>query len=181
MNINSDLLKLSSSVYSGIILGAVNNVAFDFFIDKEFSQEGHCTRLPEVVYAYASQMGNLIGGISHDYPNVCVLIEAPIIEETVFRLAIQEILLKRVPERFIGRRFTSNKVAACARILMTSISFALVHATREEDVAYKEFCSLTRLGSTFVCGLIAGTIQEVTGNTLYSQLFHSIWNCYSLQ
>lgn len=68
------------------------------------------------------------------------------------------------------------KVAACARVILTAAAFAFVHARQQEEVNDLTYCSLTRLGSTFVLGLFTGTIQEITGNVAYPILFHSMWN-----
>jgi len=163
--------------YAGYLLGCLNLIAFKIFINYEFSDQSTCTQLPESVYQYADTVRNaLIATLpSKDIFTVLVL-HAPIVEEVIFRLGLQEILLKKIPAKVLSNQIVNSKAAATARVIFTAAAFALIHANRQEQVSNIEFCSLTRLGSTFVLGLFTGTIQEITGNTAYSMLFHATWN-----
>lgn len=174
-------LKVGFVSYSGYLLGCINSILYKTFRDYEFSQNDTCTKLPDAIYQYANPLQKMI--ISTLPTNsgrvVSFIIHAPLVEETIFRLCMQEILLKKISSGIFDKNIVTdktNKKAACIRVMLTAAAFALAHANRQEEVTDLGFCSLTRLGSTFALGLLTGTIQEITGNTAYSMLFHAMWN-----
>lgn len=138
-------------------------------------------RLPSAIYNYAEVSIEMMSRVTLPLSNTKIqpLVRAPVIEETVYRLFLQEILLRQVPKkllRWIGcdDNIIDTKIAACARVTLAAAAFSLIHALPPE--CGLGFHSPFRLVSAFVCGLMAGTLQELTHNTAYPILFHMSWN-----
>lgn len=171
---NSPILKSIVIASLGFFLGCINRSAVPFCFNYEIIYTGQYNKkLPEKVYLYAEWIRKIIVF----KPNLAVnaislmVIHAPITEEAIFRLGLQHVVLKRLLAKIFAGGVTDHKAIACARIIFAAIAFALAHVHREE-----EYYLLTRLSSTLICGLLAGTIQETTNNTAYSILFHTMWN-----
>lgn len=109
----------------------------------------------------------------------------PITEELQYRLVIQELLLKQLPKKILGKispthvDLVDSKAAKYARVLISSLMFGMVHYVPPGMIAPEGAgsCILSnRVINAFGMGLIFGTLQETTGNVAYPMLAHMLHN-----
>lgn len=141
----------------------------------------YCPTFPKYVYTYVRNLCLLrekIPGLSDIYSTGAF--KGPIVEELLFRVALQEILLKRAPKAILNKvspshaKIIDTKVSKIARVLISSLAFSLAHAMPPGSGLAN--CSTVRLINTFVMGLIAGSIQEITSSPLLPICLHIGWN-----
>lgn len=130
-----------------------------------------CIKLPEIIYDYTSRVKytrNLLPRLS-DTSIFLSFSRLAAAEQLIFGYGLQTLLLKKLPERILGKKLVNNRVAACARVAITASMYALAHATRPEYEAKYGFssCSLSStIGYHFLQGLIYSGIQELTQSTM---------------
>lgn len=137
-----------------------------------------CPEFPKPFYSYvrnACLAREYLPGLTGAYNN-CAF-KAPIVEELMFRVGLQEILLKKTPKAILNQFAPSyvgivdTKIAKVARVTLTAIAFSLAHAMPPESGWPN--CSTARLVNTFVLGLLLGGVQEVTESPLMAMFLHS--------
>jgi membrane protease YdiL (CAAX protease family) len=140
-----------------------------------------CPVFPKPVYTYVRNVCLVrenLPGLTGTYNNYAF--KAPIVEELMFRVGLQELILKRAPKAILNRFAPSysgivdTKMAKIARVALTAAVFSLAHAMPPE-MGWPN-CSTARLVNTFVLGLILGGVQEVTESPLLGMLIHSGMN-----
>ncbi len=140
-----------------------------------------CPAFPKPVYTYvrnACLAREYVPVLTGTYNNYAF--KAPIVEELMFRVGLQELLLKRAPKAILNRlapsysNIVDTKIAKVARVALTAALFSLAHAMPPETGWPN--CSTARLVNTFVLGLILGGVQEVTESPLMGMLFHMGFN-----
>lgn len=143
-----------------------------------------CPELPKPLYTYASyvcRVREYLPGLTGTYDTQAF--KCPIVEELMFRVGLQEIILKKIPQAILTRLAPSHvglvntKIAKVARVTLATIAFSLAHAMPSE-MGWPN-CSTARLVNTFVFGLLIGGIQEITESPLAAMLFHSGFNLQS--
>ena len=145
-------------------------------IDRE-----ECFRLPESVYAYSRNIcliKDLLPGFKGSFSTMAIKI--PFVEEVIFRIGLQETILKKIPKQILNRfapsyvSIVDAKIAKIARVMFSALAFSLAHTAPPESGW--PYCSIARLVNTFAMGLVLGTIQETTESPLIAMLFHSGFN-----
>lgn len=100
--------------------------------------------------------------------NLLFLVAGPsIIEESIFRGLIQDVLLKRCVAKFVGKvapnsiSLVDSKIYTVCRILLSSASFAAIHNMNRLILSdeYVDF----QIYYTFGLGIILGAMKEVGG------------------
>lgn len=143
-----------------------------------------CPVFPKPVYTYARYaclVREYLPGLTGTYNNFAF--KAPMVEELMFRVGLQEIAFKKAPKAILNRFAPSysgivdTKAAKIARVALTAALFSLIHANPPEMGWLN--CSTARLVNTFGLGLILGGIQEVTESPLMAMLFHVGFNVQS--
>jgi len=160
---------------------AISNISSNIIIPFMNSGMDWCPVFPKPLYNYARNVclvREYLPGLTDTY-NILVF-KAPIVEELLFRVGLQELILKRAPKVILNRFAPSNssvvdsKIAKIARVAVTAAAFSLAHAIPPE--AGLPQCSTARLVNNFVFGLILGGVQEVTESPLMGMLMHSGMN-----
>lgn len=160
--------------FASYVAFRIINTAFEKGIDI-------CPYLPESVYQFAYKVCR----VREYLPQLPGTIEqetlmVPMIEETLFRIGLQELLLRQLPKAIIKRVAPSHlskvdsRAATLARVLLTSTAFAFAHAVR--PAFGWPNCSVARMVQTFAVGLILGTIQETTHSPQMAMTFHAGYN-----
>jgi membrane protease YdiL (CAAX protease family) len=164
------------SFASGMALQSLGNR-----IAPLFGHNNQCPNLPQFVYALAEKSSHIWNYIPcNESPFIKVAIMAPIVEESIFRLGIQEIGLREIPKIILNRFAPSYanavdaKIIQLARVVFTALSFSLVHALPENQIY-----STAYLVEVFTMGLILSTVQEITQSPLLVMLIHSGFNLKS--
>ena len=99
----------------------------------------------------------------------------PIYEEFLLRILLQEMLLKKIPEKILQRvsparaHLTHQFLTKIARVFTSSVFFALAHAQ-----GYT--CGNGDLYPYFFGGTILGMLQEVSGHPVYNTIAHMAAN-----
>lgn len=180
---SSGLLERSFKYFGA---GAALNVFFTtkFIMPFITSPMDFCPAFPKPIYTYGRNMcrtREYLPGLRGTY-NIAAF-KAPIVEEAMFRVGLQELMLKRAPKALLNRFAPSysglvdTRAAKIARVTLSAAAFSLAHAM---DPKYGwPNCSAGRLINTFVMGLFAGGIQEVTESPLMATIFHSGFNIQS--
>lgn len=173
-----DLLALTASGIGNIAL-ASSNICVHQYMPKWLADN-----LNNLIYPH-----HLIREIFT--PNSIFLkmsVVAPITEELQYRLVIQEFLLKQLPKKILGKispthvDLVDSKVAKCARVVISSLLFALPHYISPEFARHISplvdiSCILSnRVFNAFGMGLILGSIQEITGDIAYPIIAHMLHN-----
>jgi len=121
-------------------------------------------------------------------PFLKIAVVTPITEELHYRLIIQEFLLKQLPKKILGYvlpthvDLVDSKVAKCARVVISSLIFALPHYISPELAGHTSpsmdiSCFLSnRVFQVFGTGLILCALQETTGNIAYPIIAHMLNN-----
>jgi membrane protease YdiL (CAAX protease family) len=140
-----------------------------------------CPVFPKPVYTYVRNsclLREYLPGFSGVYGTI--VFKAPIVEELMFRVGLQELILKRAPKAILNRFAPSysgivdTKLAKIARETLTAAAFSLIHAMPPE-MGWPN-CSTAKLVNAFAVGLILGRVQEITNSPLLAMLFHSGFN-----
>ncbi len=103
------------------------------------------------------------------------VVYGPVFEELVDRVLLQEVLLKRVPEKILQRvspqysHLINHSAAKITRIFLTSVFFALHHY-------WAHTCSHGDMYPYLLAGATLGVLQEVSGHPFYSIVAHMIAN-----
>lgn len=160
---------------------AYNVISWKIMLPFMHSGMDWCPVFPKPVYTYVRNVCLL----REDLPGLTGVFDtfafkAPIVEELLFRVGLQELILKRAPKAILNRFAPSysgvvdTKIAKIARVALTAAAFSLAHAMPPE-YGWPN-CSTARLVNTFVLGLVLGGVQEVTESPLMAMLLHSGFN-----
>ncbi len=109
---------------------------------------------------------------------VCVI--GPIMEEIAFRLSIQTVLLKKIPNYLLRKRLPSqklwidSKIATFARIILTAALFSSLHLTNQAYFS-KDYMQFSLI-STFISGLIYGSLNESKLDYVAACVAHIVHN-----
>jgi membrane protease YdiL (CAAX protease family) len=153
--------------YLGVMAGAV--------VDGVFGYK-HCPNLPKSIYLYAKNICLLKEYIPLRGNFAFYAIKSPISEELIFRVLIQQGILKKLPEAILNRFASSythlidEKITKAARIALAALAFSLAHAISPE-VGWPN-CSTFRLVNSFAIGLFLGKLQEETDSPLAPIILH---------
>lgn len=117
--------------------------------------------------------------------NQSILIAGPLYEELIYRVGIQKILLKEVPQIIFSdnqtlQKFLDSKIAKVARIALTSFMFVSLHYSPIRDT----MPGAEELGNvSFVCSLLGGiwtgALMEWTNNPIYPIMAHITHNSFA--
>lgn len=102
---------------------------------------------------------------------------APIYEELECRYLLQELLMKKLPEKILQKyrpqsiKLVNHPAAVAARIFTSSLWFAASHLHSHD-------CSKHggALYAHFLAGLLFGKLQEDTGHSIYNIIAHAAIN-----
>jgi membrane protease YdiL (CAAX protease family) len=98
---------------------------------------------------------------------------APLVEETVYRLGYQEVMLRRIPKAVAARFAPGHEAlvdsigARLTRVVVVAYLFALAHLSNRP---------VDQLMPTFVGGIVMGLSQEFAENTTFPMLVHAAYN-----
>lgn len=190
-NNNISSIDSKSQFSSGLIersfkyfgAGAALSVFFTtkFMLPFIESTMDYCPAFPKPIYTYvrnACRIREFLPGLRGTYNNT--VFKAPIVEEAMFRVGLQEMILKRAPKALLNRFAPSysglvdTPTAKIARVALSAAAFSLIHAMPPK-YGWPN-CSAGRIMNTFVLGLFTGGIQEVTESPLMATIFHSGFN-----
>lgn len=162
--------------------GAAYNIIVSKITDPLLNQGmDFCPTFPRPLYTYVRNVclvREKLPGLTGTYDTIAF--KMPIVEELLFRVGLQEMLLKKIPKAVLNRfapsysSIVDTQIAKCARVAISATAFSLAHAMPPE-MGWPN-CSTVRLINTFVLGLILGGVQEVTESPLMAMLLHSGYN-----
>ncbi len=121
------------------------------------------------------RMKHAVGGKSALFSRM--VLKAPLKEELLFRLIIQNILLKQIPRALSkkeDRPYYDSSKAKITRILISSTLFSLVHLINLKVLPPSYV--IPQVIGAFVAGIALGTIQEGRLGTLGSIGLHALNN-----
>lgn len=136
-------------------------------------------RTEEIFGKLADPLELIIKVIGYDHCSSSV-VYSPIYEELTIRVLLQEVLLKRVPEKILEKvspqhaHLTNHFIAKITRVFLSSVCFALAHPEAS-------CCACGDMYPYLIAGVALGTLQEVSGHPFYSITAHMLANLQILE
>lgn len=114
-----------------------------------------------------------------------LLVNRTLFKDLPFFYFFQEGLLRKVPGKILNKyspslvQLVNHKMAKISRVVLTAALFSLSNSMTFKNPNYRlpllkrNFLTTSQLISSFIIGLILGTIQEVTKNPVYVMAVHT--------
>lgn len=167
-------LKCFCFFWSGVLYSQLNMRSY--FDEMGFN---YFPLLSNAEYEYARTMCEFEAALPDTGGLGRILINRTLFKNLPLFCLFQEGLLRKVPEKILRKyspavvHLVNHKMAKISRVVLTATVFSLSHSMTFKNPNYRlpllkrNFLTTSQLISSFIVGLLLGSIQEVTKNPIF--------------